>query len=55
MQVAFRFFRAGGFTTWDAMFTEVAAFASRIGRDELISISHSEDQGEAVVTVWYWE
>jgi hypothetical protein len=55
MRVAYRFFKAGSFTTWDAMFTEVAEFASRIGRDDLISISQSEDEGKAVVTVWYWE
>ena len=55
MQVAYRFFKAGSFTTWDTVFTEVAEFASTIGREDLISISHSENNGEAVVTVWYWE
>lgn len=55
MRVAYQFFKAGSFTTWDAMFAEVAAFASRIGREDLISISQSEDDSTAVVTVWYWE
>ncbi len=55
MRVAYRFFKAGSFTSWDALFAEVAEFASGIGRGDLISISHSEDQGKAVVTVWYWE
>ena len=55
MRVAYQFFKAGSLTTWDAMFAEVAAFASRISREDLISISQSEDQGKAVVTVWYWE
>jgi hypothetical protein len=50
MQVASRCFRAGLFTSWDALFTEVAAFASQIGRNDLITISHSEDKGSAVVT-----
>ena len=54
-RVAYQFFKAGSFTTWDAMFAEVAAFASRIGREDLISISQSEDKSTAVVTVWYWE
>jgi hypothetical protein len=55
MRVSYRFFKAGSFTTWDTMFAEVAEFASQIKRENLISISQSEDQGKAVVTVWYWE
>lgn len=55
MQVAYRFFKAGSFTTWDVMFAEVAEFASQIDRDDLISISQSEDNSQAVVTAWYWE
>ena len=55
MQVAYRYFKAGSFTTWDAMFAEVAEFASQIDRADLISISQSEDNSQAVVTVWYWE
>jgi len=55
MRVSYRFFKAGSFTTWDAMFAEVAEFASRIEREDLISLSQSEDQGLAMVTVWYWE
>lgn len=55
MRVSFRFFKAGTFTTWDAMFAEVSEFASHIERQDLISISQSEDKGSAVVTVWYWE
>lgn len=55
MRVAYRFFKAGSFTSWDSLFAEVADFASRLRRDDLISIAQSEDQGKAVVTVWYWE
>jgi hypothetical protein len=40
--------------TWDQLFTQAAAFASSVGPDRLISISHSEDQQDGVVTVWYW-
>lgn len=33
---------------------EAADFATVIGKDRLISISHSSDHGEGVITVWYW-
>jgi len=53
MRVNFRFFR-GTLTTWESLFEEAAEFASMIGRERLISISHSEDSGKGIVTVWYW-
>ncbi len=53
MRVEFRIFRAS-FRSWEELFAEAADFASRLGRDRLISISHSEDQNQGVVTVWYW-
>ncbi len=51
--VRFEMFR-GTLTTWNTLFQEAADFASGIGSDRLISISHSSN-GEGVVTVWYWE
>lgn len=51
--VRYEVFR-GAFTTWDMLFHQAAAFATEIGRDRLIGISHSEDQEDGVVTVWYW-
>ncbi|MCW8132331.1 MAG: hypothetical protein KIS92_18435 [Planctomycetota bacterium] len=54
MRVCYRYFRAGSFTSWEQMFGEVAEFAGGVGRKNLISISQSEDQGTAIVTVWYW-
>ena len=45
----------GTLASWDMLFQEAAAFATRVGRDRLISISHSEDQNAGVVTVWYWD
>jgi len=54
MHVAFRVFR-GAWSTWEALFQQAADFASELGADRLISISHSEDQNDGVVTVWYWE
>ena len=42
------------FKSWDSLFGEAAAFAESVGRENLIGISHSEDQNKGVVTVWYW-
>ena len=53
MRVAFQMYR-GTFATWHQLFTEAAAFATRVGQERLIGISHSEDQGKGVVTVWFW-
>ncbi len=53
MRVEFAVFR-GRLTTWQQLFTEAAEFATRVGPDRLISIAHSEDNNEGVVTVWYW-
>ena len=50
MRVAFQMYR-GTFATWHQLFTEAAAFATRVGQERLIGISHSEDQGKGVVTV----
>jgi hypothetical protein len=41
--------------SWEELFGQAAAFASRIDPNDLISISHSEDDNEGVVTVWYWQ
>ena len=51
--VEYKIFRAT-FQTWDQLFSQAAAFASDIGRDRLIAISHSEDKSDGVVTVWFW-
>lgn len=53
MKVRFKEFR-GVLKTWQRLFEEAAEFASEIGRDRLISISHSADHSEGIVTVWYW-
>jgi hypothetical protein len=47
----------------DKMFADAANFASEVGPDRLIGISHSHGGGNeawgyggsGVVTVWYWE
>jgi hypothetical protein len=53
MLVGYRIFR-GTFASCERLFQEAAAFATQVGRERLISISHSEGQHEGVVTVWYW-
>jgi hypothetical protein len=54
MRAAYRVFK-GTFASWTTLFEEAAQFASRVGPERLISISHSCDNVEGVVTVWYWE
>ena len=41
--------------TWETLFEEASNFATGIGRERLISISHSEDNNDGVVVVWYWQ
>jgi hypothetical protein len=53
MTVRFKVFR-GTFKTWDQLFSEAAEFATRAGKERLISISHSADHSEGVITVWFW-
>ena len=51
--VQFRLFRSS-MSSWQTLFEQAAAFADTVGREDVISISHSEDQNDGVVTVWYW-
>jgi hypothetical protein len=53
MRVNFEVFRSS-FDSWETLFQQAADFAESIGKENLISISHSEDANEGVVTVWYW-
>ena len=41
--------------SWDELFSQAAEFATTLGRERLITISHSADHSDGVVTVWYWE
>ncbi len=51
--LAYRIFR-GTLATWDDLFTRAAGFASEIGPERVVNISHSADHSDGVVTVWYW-
>ena len=52
-RLAFRVFR-GALTTWQCLFNEAAEFASELGPERVVSISHSEDANDGVVAVWFW-
>jgi hypothetical protein len=53
-KVTYKHFR-GTLKTWDTLFREAAEFASMVGEERLISISHSADHSDGIVPVWYWE
>jgi hypothetical protein len=36
------------------LFNQAAAFATSVSPDRLITISHSADRTDGVITVWYW-
>lgn len=53
MKVNFEIFRSS-LESWDSLFQQAADFATSVGKENLITICHSEDANEGVVTVWYW-
>jgi hypothetical protein len=53
-KIAFKIFKSAT-ASWEALFQQAADFASGLGPQELVSICHSEDSNEGVVTVWYWK
>ena len=52
-RMTFKYFR-GTFATWDELFGQAADFATEIGSQRVVNISHSSDRGDGLVTVWYW-
>jgi len=53
MKIKFETFR-GTFTSWESLFTQATEFANSLAADRLINISHSADNGDGVVVVWFW-
>ena len=53
-EVRFEMFRGGVMTPWAELLAKAAAFAGSLPPDRLISISHSADQLDGIVVVWYW-
>ena len=54
MRADFRMFKGGVMKPWEDLLQEATDFASRLGRERLINISHSDSQGRGIVVVWYW-
>jgi hypothetical protein len=58
MRVRYEVFQSS-VESWQSLFTQAAEFASQVGPNRLIGISHSEGRGQwggnGVVTVWYWD
>ena len=52
-RLAYKYFR-GTFATWEELFNDAAAFATGVGPERVVGISHSSDRGDGLVTVWYW-
>ena len=53
MRVVYKHFRAS-LKSWADLFQEAADFASTLDREALVSISHSAEGIEGIITVWYW-
>jgi hypothetical protein len=53
LRMAYKYYR-GTLASWDELFSQAAAFASDVGPEHLLGISHSCDECDGVVTVWYW-
>jgi hypothetical protein len=50
MSVHYKFFR-GTLASWDKLFQQASDFATKLGKEKLINISHSADGGDGVVLV----
>ncbi len=53
MEVKFEVFRSS-VNSWDNLFEQAADFATSVGSEKVINISHSCDNGDGVVVIWYW-
>jgi hypothetical protein len=54
MTLQFEVFRSR-VSTWDSLFEDASRFATGIGKERLVTITTSADQGDGIVVVWYWE
>ncbi len=53
MRVLCKQFRAT-LKSWGRLFREAADFATQVGQENLVSVSHSADNADGIVCVWYW-
>jgi len=51
--MSYKVFR-GTLASWQDLFDKASDFATRLGPDRVVSISHSADHSDGVVTVWFW-
>jgi len=54
MQVQYKYFR-GTFASWEELFVEASQFATEIGWERLINVSHAVGGSDGTVVVWYWD
>ena len=54
IKIAYRIFQSK-VKSWNSLFDKAGAFATKLGKERLINISHSESGANGIVTVWYWE
>jgi hypothetical protein len=54
MRVRFKTFESQ-FATRQKILQMAAEFATQLGPERLINITHTEDRDDEVVTIWYWE
>jgi hypothetical protein len=38
----------------EKLFKAASDFANQVGKDRLITLTHSEDRDNIVITIWYW-
>ena len=53
LAVKFEIFRSP-INSWEKLFETASLFATQIGKERVINISHSWGAVEGIVTVWYW-
>ncbi|MFN4258229.1 MAG: hypothetical protein ACK4RK_02970 [Gemmataceae bacterium] len=53
MRVLFRSFDSK-MASREKLFKAASEFASKLGQENLINITHSEDRDNIVITIWYW-
>jgi hypothetical protein len=53
MQMRCKYFR-GTLKSWSELFEQAAEFATEVGVDQVVSISHAAAGADGTVAVWYW-
>ncbi len=49
------FFHQATMISWPELFEHAAAKAMDLHPDQVVSVSHSDDQGKGLVALWYWD